>query len=272
MTNPHPQFYKSAIDSTGCISNAWNLIGPNYWLYFGISFVAFLILFAVQLVPFVGPVIMVLLTPPVMGGVYYVALRAMRGEPVDFGMMFKGFEKAGPLFLIGAISSAPTIIFSILDIFLRSTQVLLEAIMRNQGRSQFQSSAPDFAVAGGMLVIIFVVLGIFLVISLLWAITFAFAVPIAMDQDVDALTAIKLSARAGWGNFGGVFILIILCWLMSFGGALLCCVGLFFVLPIVNVTWAFAYRQVFPDLGPNPNVRYEPPSPDAYQGSFGQGM
>jgi len=266
-----PQYYKSAIDATGCISNAWNLISPNYWLFFGISFVAVLILFAVQLVPFVGPVIMVLLTPPLMGGVYYVALRAMRGESVDFGMMFKGFEKAGPLFLIGAISAAPTIIFTILDIFLRSTQVLMEAIMRNQGRNQFQA-APNIAVAGGVIVLVAVVVGVFVIISLLWSITFAFAVPIAMDQDVDALTAIKLSARSSWSNFGGVLVLMILAWLMSFGGALLCCVGLFFVLPIVNVAWAFAYRQVFPDLGPNANIRYEPPSPDVYQGSFGQGL
>ena len=105
MTNP--QFYKSAIDATGCISNAWNLIQPNYWLFFGISFVAFLIMFAVSLIPFIGGAVTALLTPPIMGGVYYVSLRAMRGEPVDFGMMFKGFEKAGPLLIIGAISSAP---------------------------------------------------------------------------------------------------------------------------------------------------------------------
>lgn len=270
MTNPNPQYYKSAIDATGCISNAWNLIGPNYWLFFGISFVAILILIAVQLVPFVGGVIMVLLTPPLMGGIYFVSLRAMRGEPIEFGMMFKGFEKAGPLFLIGAISAAPTIIFTILDLFLRTSQVLVEAIMRNQGRSQFQAT-PEIAVAGGMIVLIFVVIGVFLIISLLWTITFAFAVPIAMDQDVDALTAIKLSARSSWSNFGGVLVLLILTWLMQFGGALLCCVGLFFVLPIVHVAWAFAYRQVFPDLSPI-QYRNEPPPPGAYQGSFGQGM
>lgn len=268
MTNP--QYYKSAIDATGCISNAWNLIKPNYWLFFGISFVAALIIGAISYIPFIGAVIAALLSPLVMGGVYYVALKAMRGEAVDFGMMFKGFEKAAPLLLIGAISSAPTVIFTILNIFLQTGQVLFEAIMRNQGRNQFQPG-PE-VLAGGMIVIVFVVLGVFLIIGLLWGITFAFAVPIAMDQDVDALTAIKLSAKSGWGNFLGVFVLMILGFLMMFGGFIVCCVGMFFVLPIVNVAWAFAYRQVFPDLGPNANIRYEPPSPEVYQGSFGQGL
>jgi len=171
----------------------------------------------------------------------------MRGEPIDFGMMFKGFEKAGTLFLIGAITAAPTIVFTILNVFLQAGQVLLQAIMGNQGRSQFQAS-PDVAVAGGLVVLVLVVVAVAFIISILWAITFAFAVPIAMDQDVDALTAIKLSARAGWGNFGGVLILMILGGLISLGGALVCCIGLFFVLPIVNGAVVFAYRQVFPYL------------------------
>ncbi|MEO5860537.1 MAG: hypothetical protein ABIR33_16520 [Pyrinomonadaceae bacterium] len=269
MTNP--QYYKSAIDATGCISNAWNLIKPNYWLFFGVSFVAALIIGAISYIPFIGAVIAALLSPLVMAGVYYIALRAMRGEAVDFGMMFKGFEKAGPLLVIGAISSAPTIIFTIVNVFLQTGQVLLEAIMKNRGRNQFQG-APEIAAAGGVIVLVFAVLGIFLIVGLIWGITFAFAVPIAIDQDVDALTAIKLSARSSWANFGGVFVLMILGFLIMLGGFIACCFGMFFVLPIVNVAWAFAYRQVFPDLGPNANIRYEPPSPDVYQGSFGQGL
>ena len=38
---------------------------------------------------------------PAMAGMYYVMLRNMRGESVEFGMMFKGFEKFVPLMVIG---------------------------------------------------------------------------------------------------------------------------------------------------------------------------
>ena len=57
----------------------------------------------------------------------------------------------------------------------------------------------------------------------------------------------------------------------ALGGVLAFCIGVLFVLPIIWVSWAFAYRQVFPDLSPTA-YRNEPPPPDAYQGSFGQGM
>ena len=91
-----------------------------------------------------------------------------------------------------------------------------------------------------------------------------------MDQDVDVITAIKLSARAGWSNIGGIIVLAILLWLLSLLGILALCIGILFILPILYAAWTFAYRQVFPDLGPD-NRQYTPPPPDAYAGSFGQG-
>ena len=272
MTNT--QYLKGAIDATGCISNAWELIKPNYWLFFAVSLVSALIFIAVSFIPFAGPILNAILAPPVMGGVYYFILRAMRNEPVDFGMMFKGFEKAGPLFLLGLITAIPALISTVVELMFRTTDVLLRAILGNRGfqTDQFQSATPDIAIAGGVMVFVLIYVVVYLIFSIAWGITFALAVPIAIDQDVDAITAIKLSAKAGWSNVGGIIVLAILSWLMLLGGAVVCCIGLFFVLPIVEAAWAFAYRQVFPDLGPSPGYRYEPPSPDAYQGSFGQGM
>jgi uncharacterized membrane protein len=86
------------------------------------------------------------------------------------------------------------------------------------------------------------------------------------------IEALKLSARAGWSNVGGIIVLAILGFLVALVGVLALCIGVLFVMPIIIVAWAFAYRQVFPDSGPSPAYRYEPPSPDAYQGSFGQGV
>jgi len=38
------QFIPGAIDAGGCISNGWNLIKPNYWMYFGITVLAMVLL------------------------------------------------------------------------------------------------------------------------------------------------------------------------------------------------------------------------------------
>lgn len=271
MTNP--QFYTSAIDATGCISNAWELVKLNYGMYFAISLVALLLSIGISCIPIVG----VALLGPVMGGIYFVALRAMRGEPVDFAMMFKGFEKFVPLLIVSVIQGIPSMIGQVLNMIFRVTELLIRTSQGSRGgnidfyQSNFQSNGGDIALAGGMLAVIIVVAAVFTIFSIAWAITFAFAIPIAMDQDVDAITAIKLSARAGWSNIGGIIILAILLWLIGVAGFIVLCIGFLFVLPIINVAWAFAYRQVFPDLGPS-QFRTEPPSPEYYQGSFGQGM
>jgi len=268
------QFYPGAIDATGCISNAWELIKPNYWLYFGISLVVLLITFGVSCIPIIG----IAMLGPVIGGVYFVALRAMRGEPVDFGMMFKGFEKFVPLLLISVIQGIPSMIGQVLNMIFRVGELLVRTSQGSRGngidfyQSNFQSNTGDIALAGGMLVVIIVVAVVFAIISIAWGITFAFAIPIAMDQNVDAIAAIKLSARAGWSNIGGIIILAILLALVGLAGFIVCGFGFLFVLPIINVSWAFAYRQVFPDLSPASPFRNEPPPPQTYDGSFGRGM
>ena len=267
MTNPNPQFYKGVIDASGCISNAWNLIKPNYGLYLGISLLA---LVAISCIPCVNVFIM----GPVMGGVYYVALRAMRGEPVEFGMMFKGFEKFVPLMVVGLIQNIPAIIYQGVDISMRIAGNSLTAIL-NQGQRNgdidfYQAPEPNIALAGGLLVVIIVVSIVMMIFWIVWSISFTFAIPIAMEHNVSPIEAIKLSARAAWGNVGGIIILAILGFLLSLVGVLALCIGVLFVIPVIWVAWAFAYRQVFPDLAPSV-FRNEPPPPDAY-GSFGQGM
>lgn len=263
MTNI--QYYKGAIDATGCISNAWELIKPNYWLYFGMALLTYVLVACI-------PCINVFLMGPVMGGLYYVSLRAMRGEPVDFGMMFKGFEKFLPLMVVGLIQSVPGIIYQILNIVIRFTNIGIDALSRSGsgGRDFYQAAGdPEILLAGGFLIVVIVVMALLAIFSIVWAITFMFAVPIMMDNDVSIGDALKLSARASWSNVGGIIVLAILGGLMMFAGALVFCIGMFFVLPVVWVSWAFAYRQVFPSVG-GPTTYNTPPPPTEYGGSFGQ--
>jgi uncharacterized membrane protein len=259
----NPQYYKGAIDASGCISNAWEMIKPNYWLFFGISLLTYMLIACI-------PCLNVILVGPVMGGVFYTSFRAMRGEPIEFGMMFKGFERFVPLMVVGLVQSIPSIIYQGFDISIRFSNLGIEQIMRGRGG---QDDGTGLAIAGGYLAIIIVVTVILVVLSIVWAISFAFAIPILVEnENMSPIEALKLSARAAWSNVGGIVVLAILCFLLAFVGMLALCIGVLFVLPLIWVSWAFAYRQVFPDLGPPSAYRYEPPSPEAYQGSFGQGL
>ena len=232
MTNI--QYYKGAIDASGCISNGWNLVKPNYWMYFGISLLAMLMIACI-------PCVNIILLGPVLAGVYYTLLRAMRGEPVEFGMMFKGFEKFVPTFVVGLIQSIPGIIF--------------EGVRYTADIGRIASEGVVF----------------FILLNIAWTITFMFALPLMAEHDLSPIDAIKLSAKAGWGNLGGLVLLLILQFLICILGLLLLCVGVFFVIPIVYAATAFAYRQVFPMID-GPSFQTTPPSPDVYGGSFGRGV
>ena len=259
MTNI--QYYKGAIDASGCISNGWNLVKPDYWMYFGISLLAMLMIACI-------PCVNIILLGPVMAGVYYTLLRAMRGEPVEFGMMFKGFEKFVPTFVVGLIQSIPGIIFEGVRYTADIGRIASEGM---QGGDFYQADQTGVAVAGGLMILIIVGVVFFILLNIAWTITFMFALPLMAEHDLSPIDAIKLSATAGWGNLGGLVLLLILQFLICILGLLLLCVGVFFVIPIVYAATAFAYRQVFPMID-GPAFRSTPPPPDVYGGSFGRGV
>lgn len=260
MTNI--EFQRGAIDAGSCVGNAWELIKRRYWMYVGIAALGFIMSSYLYCISW-------FLLGPVLAGIYFVALRDMRGEPVDFGMMFKGFEKFVPLMIIGLLQSIPQVITQILSLTLNIGQLLIPK-GRNGDIQFFQRSDPNFAIAGGFFAIIMIVFLAIFLFSILWYLVFLFAVPLVMEYDLAPMDAIKLSAKAGFANVGGLIVLAIFLGLIMLLGFIMICFGIFFVsLPIMYVANAFAYRQVFPWIEQNYNLN--PPPPTTY-GDFGSGM
>lgn len=253
------------IDAGSCLSNAWEQIKSNYGLYLGVAIVAMLMTGCI-------PCLNLFMMGPILGGVFYIALRDMRREPVEFGMMFKGFEKFVPLMVIGLLQAIPGVIMQILQFGVRFGQLGLGG-GRHSGTGDydfFQSSAPDFAIAGGLLAIVIIVGIAFFVFAIVWGVAFFFAIPIAMEHEIGPVDAIKLSAQAAFSNIGGLILLMLFEGLIGLLGLVLCVVGLFFIsIPIMYVANAFAYRQVFPYFG-GTTTNYDPPPPNAYGFQGGQ--
>ena len=264
MTNI--QFQRGAIDAGGCVSNAWEMIKRNYGMYLGISLIAIILSGCV-------PCVSLFLVGPIMAGVYFVVLRDMRGEPIEFGMMFKGFEKFVPLMVIGIVQAIPEIIGQGLRIGGQFGQIGLDGGRRGHGTDFFQSPAatdPQLAIASGLLIVIALVGLVIVLFAVVWRFLLLFAIPLAMEHDLGPVDAMKLSAQAAMANVGGIIVLFIFEFLVSLLGFILCVLGLFLLsIPVIYVANAFAYRQVFPWIEQNFNM--EPPPPTAY-GNFGSGM
>jgi uncharacterized membrane protein len=73
-----------------CIGKGWKLVMQNFWLLVGASFIAGLIVSS-AFIPYIGFLISIVIAGPMIGGVYLLYLRKIRGEPVVLGDMFAGF-------------------------------------------------------------------------------------------------------------------------------------------------------------------------------------
>jgi hypothetical protein len=252
------QYQSGAINPGDCVGGAWNLVTRNFWFYIGMGLVTMLL---IGCVPFVGS----LLFGPVVGGFYYVVLRDMRDEPIDFGMMFKGFEKFLPLMLGGLIQSAPSLIATILQYTVDLAR--LGAGASRGGDFDFYQSSSDTVFAGisaGILIVVIVLS----LIGIVWSILLSFTVPLILEHDLGVVDALLTSAKAALSNAGGMIVLIILEALIAILGVIALCVGIFVAMPVIYAANVFAYRMVFPNFD-RPNVNMTPPPPTEYGGTYG---
>lgn len=252
------QYRRGAIDAGDCIGGAWTLVSRRFWLYIGIGLVSMLL---VGCVPVVGS----FLFGPVFGGFFYVVLRDMRDEPVDFGMMFKGFEKFLPLMIAGLIQTAPSLVATVI-------QYTVDIARLAGGGAgdldvNFYQSSGD-AVFAGLSAAILVIVIVLSLVGVVWSVALSFAVPLILERDISVADALLTSLKAAFSNALGLILLIILEILVALLGLVALCVGIFVAIPVIYAANAFAYRQVFPYFD-RPEVNTGPPPPTAYGGAYG---
>lgn len=252
------EFRTGVIEPVQCVSDAWSSVGANYWFLFGVSIVAALIAFASGLIPVLSIILGALITGPLFAGVYSVYLAEADNEKKEFGAMFDGFKKFGATVVVGFILAFPGIL---LQIYQLTTTIAQLAILFGGGSMEEAANQPAFPPVLIALYLFLIVFG--LTVGLL----LFFSYWLIMDHDLGAFDAMKLSSRAALANPGGVLLVAILQGLLLIAGALACGVGILFILPVVYLTGAITYRQVFPRTG-GVTREFNPPSPDQYQ--FGQ--
>ncbi|MFN2500464.1 MAG: hypothetical protein ABR530_00435 [Pyrinomonadaceae bacterium] len=256
MTNIN--YRSGAIDPSSCVGDAWELVKRNIGMYIGVALVSLLMISCI-------PIANMFLIGPVMGGFAYIVLRDMRNEPVDFGMMFKGFEKFVPLMLVGLIQSIPGIIFQILQLTVDIGRLMTN--QRNDDLQFFQISQTDIASGAWIMIAIFAL--VFALIAMIWNVALMFAIPLTVENDIGVGEAIKLSFGAAFHNVGGLIVLVLFSILITLVGIFALCFGLLVAIPVVWAANTFAYRQVFPLMDERYNMT---PPPAAYGTNFGVGQ
>jgi uncharacterized membrane protein len=238
---PPQTFNRKVVAPIECIKEGYAAIKDQYWLFVGITLITILIAGAV---PFV-------LVGPMMCGLFLCLFAKLRGEPVEFGLLFKGFDFFGPSFVATILHVIPIIIILVpFYLFLFIGPMLMVAM------TQGNEPSPALGIIFMLLTVVLMV--VFVVLIIVVNIAFTFTYPLVAERKLGGLDAFKLSARAGLANFWGIFGLMLMCGLLGFVGVLLCYFGVFLVLPINFAAIAVAYSRVF-GLGNYGSAQPPPP-------------
>ena len=229
------EFQRVAIRPVECLKASKALLGGQYWLFFGITVVGILIASAVPLGILMGPM---------MCGIYYCYFRRLRGQSVDFGMLFKGFD-----YFVESLLATLILVGLSLIVILPLSCLFFVAIMGATAAAAQRGHGgepPVLAMFGIMGIFYFAIL----VVSAIVGMFFAFTYPLILDRGLKAWPAVRTSCRAAWANFGGMLGLMCLLMLISVVAMLCCYVPALLFMPFSMGSIVLAYRKVFPDTSP----------------------
>jgi len=238
------EFQTGVIRPVECMKEGWELIKNDYWLIFGVTVVGLLIGGIIPLGLGIGAMFC---------GIYYVILRKIDGQPVEFGDLFKGFN----YFVPGLVATLVVIIPTIISVFIIYGSMVGFILTLANTRGSAQEG-----MLFGMFATLFIeAVIVSLVLSCIHALIM-FAYPLIAERNLGGFEAFKLSARAVWANLSGVIGIILVEFVMGMVGYLVFVVGIYFIVPIMFAGVAVAYRRVFPKQQNFQN----PPPPNYYQG------
>ena len=196
-----------------------------------------------------------ILMGPMMCGIYLAMFQTRRGEPIEFGVLFKGFDFFGDAVVATLLHMIPIIIVVVPAYLFMYVGMFAVIGVSSQGGGEPNPGAL-LGFFGFILFMWFVIMLLMIVLS----VVFTFAYPLIVDRRLSRINAVKLSIRAALANCWRLLGMLLLTWIISFAGALLCYVGVFFVMPLSFAAIACAYEQVFGLSDLQPHVPPPPPS------------
>ena len=245
---PQVDFNRNAVSPVECVKGGWNLIKNQYWLILGMVIVGWMIASAVPFGILMGPM---------MCGLFLTFFKLRRGEPIEFGLLFKGFEYLGQSIIATLIHVVPMICL-VVGAYILFYVFFLFAMFSAQASGDQGAAA---------LLIVFLVYALFFVavmaLIMFLSIGFMFVYPLIVDRGLPGLDAVKMSFKAAFANFWGLLGMVFLNFLLSVAGIFLCFIGVYFVLPISYAAVAVAYEQIF-GLRQAPMAPSTPPPPPVF--------
>ncbi len=253
------------LDIGGCVSRGWATLKENFGLLFVGSLMLFIIAAVVsgginmvvgqiitqtnseivlQIVNFVSVTLLALVNAPLTAGLYRMNILALRRQPANFEHLFSGF---GPQYLnlvLGNlimvwINTLCTIPFRYA--YDQRVPPLLQKLQHAQPNEAQQQLAEMLNAMASTVPLLLVCM----IPVLYFTISLQFALPLIIDKQIGAMTAIKAAWKMVHRHWWYVLGMTLVAGLISVVGVLGCCIGILFTIPIGIAAMMAAYEIIF---------------------------
>jgi hypothetical protein len=222
-------------------SEAWRIFGasPGGWIVILVVYV--LISIGLAIIPVVGNLAHLVLTPVFIGGVMLGCHALARGEPLSVGHLFEGFKggRFGPLIVLGLMLLAIGIVFGIVMFF----GCLMAFGM--SGLSALAGETDPLRMISAMGTGFLLLLLIALAIGLLIAMAFWFAPALVVLNGEEPLPALQKSFAACWTNFVPFLIYGLISFALAIVASIPFGLGWLVLAPMIAGSCYAGWRQIF---------------------------
>jgi GYF domain 2 len=254
-----------SLDLMSCFSRGWMLYKENFGTMF-VTFLLFIVLlFAAGLIVqaalmvvgvnhlpitkqlYFRPIYIIfssLVAGPAAGGLFYVFLSLLRGQPASAGELFTGFNSFQDLFLarlitslIGGVCTFPFVWSTSAKLapFLERMQQNPPAVNPHEMLSTFvsaYSSALPLLLVG-------------LIPATYFFVSLYFTVPLIIDKQMGLWTAMCTCWKMVHKHWFHIFGLVVLASLVNIPGFCVCVIGILFTAPLGLAAVCYAYEDIF---------------------------
>ena len=219
------------------IADAWTFMGDQRWTFIGVILLYWLLVIAVSFVPGLGGLAVALFSPVISGGIMLGCEAVRRGERLEVGHLFAGFQRHfGKLVAIGAISLGLGVLVAI----------VMVAIVGVSFAGVFLGGAepsPEQFAGMGMTILLAVLIAMAIsipVYMLLW-----FAAPLIVLGELDVGTALKSSFAACLKNIVPFLVWGVMALLLGILAMIPIMLGWLLLGPVLMVSAYTGYRDIF---------------------------
>jgi hypothetical protein len=222
------------------IADAWAFTGDQRWTFIGLFVLIVLVQIVAQFIPLIGPIAVSLFSPVLLGGFLLGCDAVRRGEPIEVGHLFAGFQRhTGKLVGLGAISIAFGVVAGIVMVLIVGTSFLPLMV----GGAE---PAPEEVL--NMLVPMLLAVLVIMALSIPLTMAMLFATPLIVFNDADIGSALKTSFGACLKNILSFLVWSVAIFILAIFASIPLFLGWFLLGPVLMVSLYLAYRDVFHEV------------------------